>query len=434
MVRVGRVEVVALAADLLPAREGGAVGAEVGAGLVRVPGHPAGDHPVVLIEVVALTVDVLLPAHRLEGSGAEVVGLAAVRLQAGGRRAVGSEVGPGAVGVPGDPAGHHPVVLVEVVELPADRLLPLHGLEGLGTEVVGLAVVGSPAGDRRAVGAEVGLAPVAVPRQPAVVVHRAIFVEVVEHAVDPLFPLHRSTIGAEVVRLSPDGLPALGHVACGVIPVLLAVDLFPRAIVQVPETIFQLVLVAILPSLPVLRLIGITLCDVVHHIVAKRCDEFDVGHRVFDSRILVKPVSAVVLALFYIGRSAALAKQVGHTPHQALDAVGAIIDVDAHCLERFADAIGRIVIFAVSPSVLKLRELRRIGLVGSMPCGVQVIAELGERAVGSSGAAHIPAIAIADDFKAAVAARVVVVDRLEEIAQPIAIIELEITHGVIAVA
>ena len=125
---VARVEVVALARDRLPPREGGPVRAEVGARGVPPPGEPAdvGAVAVVGVEVVHLPADGLLPLERLvEAGGGEPVQVAADGLQAGERGAVRAEVRPRAVPPPGEPAGVHRAVLVEVVELATYGVLPL---------------------------------------------------------------------------------------------------------------------------------------------------------------------------------------------------------------------------------------------------------------------------------------------------------------------
>ena len=71
----GRVEVVPLAAYLLPARLGPAVAVEVALGAVGVPGHPSDLHDAGAVEVVPVAANLLRPLHRLP-VGAVVVGLA----------------------------------------------------------------------------------------------------------------------------------------------------------------------------------------------------------------------------------------------------------------------------------------------------------------------------------------------------------------------
>ena len=68
-----------------------------------------------------------------------------------------------------------------------------------------------------------------------------------------------------------------------------------------------------------------------------------------------------------------------------------------------------------------------------MPCVIQIIAQRSECTVASSCSRHIPTITVSNYLKAAVTRRVVVVYGLEEPAQAVTIVELEVAHSVIPV-
>ena len=122
----GRVEVVPLLPVQQPARVLRAV--LVGVGPAVRPLAPAGHHRVRVVEGVGLGADLLLAAGRVAAVvGVEVVPLAADLLPAGVRRAVGPEVRPGAVGPPLPAGGEAAVVLVEVPAA-VDEALARQGL------------------------------------------------------------------------------------------------------------------------------------------------------------------------------------------------------------------------------------------------------------------------------------------------------------------
>ena len=69
-----------------------------------------------------------------------------------------------------------------------------------------------------------------------------------------------------------------------------------------------------------------------------------------------------------------------------------------------------------------------------MPGVVQIVAKLRECAIGTRSALHVPAVIGANHCQSAVFGRVVVINRLQERAQVVAIVKLEVAHGVIVIA
>ena len=101
--------------------------------------------------------------------------------------------------------------------------------------------------------------------------------------------------------------------------------------------IFQAVsffaLVPILPTGPVDGLLGIALRNVIDNIVTKSSYKSFVRHRVVDSRIFEEPICAIVIAIVDIRGAASCAKQVDHAPAKALDAIGAVVQIDSKCFK-----------------------------------------------------------------------------------------------------
>lgn len=160
-------------------------------GAVGFPGDRAGHHVATAIKIVVRAVDALLPLHRMGIGGVEVISLATNLLEAGKRLAVGAKVTLGLIGVPGNPTGHHLVLPIEVVPAAVNLLLPLHRLKGLGVEVVGLAANLLEPRTGLAVSAEVAFGAVGVPGEQTAGIHLVLAIEVVQIAVDGLFPFHR---------------------------------------------------------------------------------------------------------------------------------------------------------------------------------------------------------------------------------------------------
>ena len=100
----------------------------------------------------------------------------------------------------------HRAVPVEVVPLAADPLGAGHGLPVGGVEVVPLAADLLPARQLSAAGAKVAPGGVGSPPQPPPM-HRAVPVEVVPLAADPLGPTHRFAIFVKVIPLAIDLFP-----------------------------------------------------------------------------------------------------------------------------------------------------------------------------------------------------------------------------------
>ena len=104
----------------------------------------------------------------------------------------------------------HAAVGLEVVVAAVDGAVPLDAAAVVAEEVL-LAVDGLPAGERPAVLAEVGPAPVGVPLQPACV-HHAFAVEVVVIAVDGAAPFNGIAVLVEVIGLAFPSSPVVGSI------------------------------------------------------------------------------------------------------------------------------------------------------------------------------------------------------------------------------
>ena len=80
-------------------------------------------------------------------------------------------------------------------------------------------------------------------------------------------------------------------------------------------------------------MLGIALRNVIDDIVAEGSYKSFVRHRVIDARILEEPICTIVIAIVDIRGTASRAKQVDHAPAKALNAIGAVVQVDSKCFK-----------------------------------------------------------------------------------------------------
>ena len=171
----------------------------------------------------------------------------------------------------------------------------------------------------------------------------------------------------------------------------------------------------------VLGLGGVAACHVVHYVVAQSGYQLFVGHRIIDTGILEEPTSAVVVPLVDVANATTSAKEIHHAPAKALDAIGAIVQVDAQCAKNALCAHRAAVVLGVSPAVLKLRELSGVGSVSLVPRPVEVFTQAVCPpifvVVGASVVSvNVPTVNVADLLQRPILAGVVVVHLFKEAA------------------
>ena len=171
----------------------------------------------------------------------------------------------------------------------------------------------------------------------------------------------------------------------------------------------------------VLGLRGIAVCYVVDHVVAKSGYQLFVGHRIIDTGILEEPTSAVVVPLVDVANATTSTEEIHHAPAKALDAIRAVVQVDAQCAKNTLCAHRAAVVLGVSPAVLKRRELSGVGSVSLVPRPVEVFTQAVCPpifvVVGASVVSvNVPTVNVADLLQRPILAGVVVVHLFKEAA------------------
>ena len=183
-------------------------------------------------------------------------------------------------------------------------------------------------------------------------------------------------------------------------------------------------LIAVLPAVPILRLTGIPIVDVLDHRIAQSRNQLAVGHAVVDVRALKELLHA------------ALAKQVAHAPHQTLDAIRTIAHVNAVGVEQ--GALNRQVVVVVRIGILQGGELGGVGRIRRVPRLVEDLrgrAELARRVVVHLVRRILQHIAIRERRpEHVVLGGIVAVHLLDKRQQAVAAVKLVIAHRVVAVA
>ena len=206
----GGVEVIASSVKVLPTEHRRTIGAEITLRPIGLPSDPTFLHHAFAVEVVPAAADLLLPAHALARHRVDVVGLAAGLLPTGQALAVGTVDALQPVGLPGEQTRVHGRVAVEIVGLAINHMIPAEALSRSGIEVIALSPKILPTEHRRAVRSEVALRPVGLPGDPTFL-HHALAVEVVPLISNLLAPSYGVTPGIEIVPLPSDRPPIRLH-------------------------------------------------------------------------------------------------------------------------------------------------------------------------------------------------------------------------------
>ena len=199
-----------------------------------------------------------------------------------------------------------------------------------------------------------------------------------------------------------------------------------------------LIPIAVLPTDPILRLSLKEYTYVVDDVITQSSNELAIAH--ISPKTSTRPIPRAIPATVPIvarrhaankQAPATKTKQVTHAPAEALNAVAAVIDGNAAGPQIVCS--GNVVV-VIRPTVLQLCKLRGISVIAGMPGVVQVVAKLRECAISTRSALQIPAVVRAKHGESAVLGRVVVVDGLQESTKVVAVVELEVAHGVIVIA
>ena len=142
-------------------------------------------------------------------------------------------------------------------------------------------------------------------------------------------------LGDGVCLRAVDGIPGERHLAAagGRGRHVLGGRRYIIARLKIFQAISFFALVPILPTGPVDGLLGITLRNVIDNIVTEGSYESFVRHRIVDARILEEPICTIIITIVDIRGTASCAKQVDHAPAKALNAIGAVVQVDSKCFK-----------------------------------------------------------------------------------------------------
>ena len=201
-----------------------------------------------------------------------------------------------------------------------------------------------------------------------------------------------------------------------------------------------LALVAILPTLMILRLALVEHANVFDHIVAQRAHELSIGHIVIQAATIpIFPAIVEAVPVITIGipsdefMPSRRAEKVAQARAEALNGIGAAINVDStrvEIVERRLDVLD------VFPAILQTREFLGISRVCGFPRRVQRDAKRRELAVLTHGIIGFEGRIgdIVELLKHRVLRRIVCIHRTNEIKQTVAIIELVIANRMETVA
>ena len=142
-------------------------------------------------------------------------------------------------------------------------------------------------------------------------------------------------LGDGVCLRAVDGIPGERHLAAagGRGRHVLGGRRYIIARLKIFQAVSFFALVPILPTGPVDGLLGITLRNVINNIVAESSYKNFIRHRVIDAGILEEPICTIIITIVDIRGTASCTKQVDHAPAKALNAIGAIVQVDSKCLK-----------------------------------------------------------------------------------------------------